>query len=367
MTLNTSSKICISKRLTITALLLIALGFSVIVFSTLSSSVNKTTSSKAEAPASGMMQNFGGKNEPCNYRSDHNPEYYCNDDTSLVCDGPLDFWLSNKETKQKIRADKKTLLEKGPKCLLPEEVPMGGEGQICRPAILGGKKQCDQEGLVCVNVFGDSLGHTISSTYMDYFDAKYKNTEDRDRFYGFAIGRYFHRKTNLTDGSLVGTYGVCIPGSFTKVESCGDANEKPCLDESGKQICFGDNRIVLLAPEARDTARCVSKITIKAKGLVRCDDGASQTCNEFCAKQNGKCVETCEDKILVDQGNELGAKEMMVKAGMFEVQVYDFKQHPKVSGSCNQDYSPSFGPGTKLPEVCRYNADFVPRCCCDVK
>ena len=125
--------------------------------------------------------------------------------------------------------------------------------------------------------------------------------------------------------------------------------------------------IVLFAPQAQDSARCVPKITVKTKGLVRCDDGASQTCNEFCAKQGGKCVDTCEDKILVDQGNEVGAKEMMVKAGMFEVQVYDLKIHPKVSGSCNQDYSPSFGPGTKLPEVCRYNAEFVPRCCCDVK
>lgn len=213
---------------------------------------------------------------------------------------------------------------------------------------------------------------TLSGPYRSYLDIKYKGYDLT--YFVWAIRQYFHVKFKMINDGSGGyastpaeTYGVCLPDKFSIVESCGDKDEVPCTNELGQKYCFGDNRIVLLAPQAQDTARCVPKITVKTKGLVRCDDGASQTCNEFCAKQGGKCVETCEDKILVDQGNEAGAKEMMVKAGMFEVQVYNLKQHPKVSGSCNQDYSPSFGPGTKLPEVCRYNADFVPRCCCDVK
>ena len=290
------------------------------------------------------MQDFGGKNNPCAIDPD-TKEYYCNADTNLVCSGSLDFWLSTQTTRDKIMSDKKTMLEKGPKCVDPAEIPMGKEGQPCRK-VASGSKQCDQEGLVCVNVYGDRRPG-LSAAYSDYFFNKYKDNKDSSLAM-WAIGKYFRIKTNPADNSLIGTfetYGVCIPNAFTKVGSCGDKGEVPCTNELGQKYCFGDNRIVLFAPQAQDSARCVPKITVKTKGLVRCDDGASQTCNEFCAKQGGKCVDTCEDKILVDQGNEVGAKEMMVKAGMFEVQVYDLKIHPKVSGSCNQDYSPSFGRG----------------------
>lgn len=73
------------------------------------------------------MQDFGGKGNPCAINPD-TKEYHCNADTSLVCSGSLDFWLSSQTTRDNIMSVKKTMLEKGPKCLPPEEVPMGGEG-----------------------------------------------------------------------------------------------------------------------------------------------------------------------------------------------------------------------------------------------
>ena len=62
MFLDPSSKFCLSKRLVIVSLLLLFFGLSVVLFSTLSSSVNKTTSSKAAELENVDLNDIRGEN-----------------------------------------------------------------------------------------------------------------------------------------------------------------------------------------------------------------------------------------------------------------------------------------------------------------
>ncbi len=338
-------------------------GFSVVAFSTLSSSINKTTSSKASGTESTAMQDFGGKNNPCAIDPD-TKEYYCNADTNLVCSGSLDFWLSTQTTRDKIMSDKKTMLEKGPKCVDPAEIPMGKEGQICRPpgSVTG---QCDSQS-VCVNLVGDKWP-TLSNPYRSYFEAKYKGYDLT--YFEWALRNYFHVEINPTDGSLVGTYRACIPENLSKVESCGDEGQKACKNELGNYYCFGENRMIDDEFYGSYPFKCVkkSKSAITSKQWVRCDN-ASSTCEAFCESIGAKCFNTCESKATLSRDGQ--QEEVTVRSGMYEAERYPFINNKpsveKIEGSCQQNRNtfPDIW-ASQLNKVCNIAHNLY--CCCNKK
>ncbi len=349
-------------------------GFSVVVFSTLSSSVNKTTSSKASGSESVALRDFGGKNQPCipdDPQRIENRELICNENAGLVCSAPLDFWLRHKDSRD---------FTTETKCLEYVDIPMGKEGQLCRKAEQG-KRQCES-GLTCANVFKDEPPAGLTKTFDDYLVSKYKGDKRLGKELSFEISKdlrinfsnynndyYRYGATGIpnfvymtdTSKNFVEPRGICIPDNFTKVESCGDAGQRACINEKSEYYCFGDNRVI--RDGKTDNSICVPKIKVTSKDLFSCDDQSS-SCNEFCSGQNARCVETCDDKVLVDQGGEVGLKEMTVKAGLFDQGNWNGGPlEPKKSGTCSQTYSPSLGQTVPLYEMCRRNRNTY--CCCD--
>ena len=368
MALNTSSKICISKRLTITALLLAFVGFSVVVFSTLSSSINKTTSSKASGTESITLRDFGGKNMPCAY-SLEKKDYYCNSDApNLLCYGSLDFWLSNDTTKFNLWKENNG---QGPKCVDPVDIPMGNLGQICKPAGLG-VKQCDKG--VCASMINLSVLRNTKA-YYDYIEFTYKGSKRSDLVFTFNADQTINKEdsnglnglynamrhfTFLDDSNkarssyIVDLPSICIPESLSKVESCGDKGEMPCINESGQHICFGEDTIV--SQESWDSPICKKKNIITGKTLLRCDN-RSESCDKYCKTQNAKCVDTCEAKVVIDEGGEVGLKERVVKAGL--IYKTAIKEGTSSTGTCLQERIS----GRPIGDSCVSFAGID--CCCD--
>lgn len=367
MAINPSSKLCFSRRLTYAVLFFSFLGLSVVWLSSLSSSVNKTTSSKAAGPDSIPLRDFGGKNQPCVFDQTRN-EYYCNKDTNLVCDGSLDFWVSNDTTRFNYWKENKG---QAPKCIDPVDVPMGKVGQLCRKEGQGAR-QCDS-GLVCIEVFTKTTFPSPSSSFYQYFISQYKG----NKLPGFkfnvdiiveqwleltqAIADFTHWNTEIKSSIFPLPRGICIPDSFTKVESCGDAGQKACKNELGQYFCFGENRKIY--DVNNDGYNCGPKITISGKTPVRCDD-LSSSCNEFCGNQKLKCVETCEVSNPFNNGDQSGV--ITVRGGLLVNYPYD---GPNLSttwrgGNCSQDMLP----GVEI-YLNHYgcNMGFKTNCCCDKK
>lgn len=309
---------------------------------------------------------MGGKNQPCAFDPKHNPEYYCNDDApQLVCDGSLDFWLSTDTTKSQIRSDRKLIVEKGPKCLLPEDVPMGKEGQICRPAEPG-KKQCDTV-LVCVQVMDKAP--SLTTTYRDYFIAKYKDKKTSYSENYPSIASALHRFAHITvknnvDGQTEPN-GICVPEPFSKVESCGDAGQKACINELGQDFCFGENRV---AYDGANGNICSPKIAIKSKGLIKCT-GKYRTCADFCSYNGGKCNSQCAGRANFPNPNDT---EKDVGGGLFyQEKIYNIdtgqtRLGPKHAGICDQTYA-QIGSDYDInfSDICTSSNETY--CCCDVK
>ena len=347
--------------------LLFVVGISFIIFSTLSSSVNKTTSSKAEAPASGVLKEIGGKNQECAI-GEGGP--YCKVDTSLVCNAKLDFFI-----KGALNSD----VSNETKCIDYSDIIMGKEGTLCRKAE-SGQKQCDSE-LTCADVFRayDNEDKKIfSEVFTDYLISVYKNRGfkagnnyglwfDNDGKLGINTWLpnnikdfiYFNDKKN---NLLPEPRGICIPNSLTKVMSCGELGQVTCpnLKVPGG-VCFGNTRRIYDVND--DKYKCVPKITIKSKTILRCDD-LSTSCDNFCSKQSLKCVETCEVSTTFNNGDQ--EWPTTVRGGLIVRAPYDGSKFDFTwrSGSCDQETFPDMN--IKLNHY-GCNMGFETNCCCDKK